>query len=106
MPRWTATTRVGVTPNTRPRRSNENAFEIHLDGAVDFLNRENLKRFRSPTAGTGLQTELMAVHRADHLATAKDSFGQRAPSMRASIMRRKDPAVPLTEYGEILASNH
>src|SRR3954462_6815211 len=99
-------THAGVKWNIRRMSSNENAFEIHLDRTVDFLNRKNLKGFRTATARTGLQTILTAVHGADHLAAAEQPFGQRAISMRTPVGRGKDPAVTLSEYGELLASNH
>lgn len=88
-----------------PQDSSVNAFGIHQDDAVDFLDWKHLKRFFLYRAGTGFQAELVTVHRTNDLAVAEQSFGQRAKSVRTSIVSGEYFSIALAEYGERLTAN-
>src|SRR4051812_36760922 len=90
----------------RALRLGGNAIEAHLDTALDFFDRENLKRFRPYRAGAGFQAELVAMQRTYHFAAAEHALGKRTQPMRAAIARSKYLSVALTKYRESLAIDH
>jgi hypothetical protein len=86
-------------------RSALNGIHTHHEVPIYVFDFEYGNALVCLTAGSGFQVELMCVQWTNDAAVADQAFRQWPLTMRTAIGSRKDPAIALPEYGNLIITD-